>query len=235
MPRPESPPSAGSAPGADEFAELALSLHEGTGLEDTVDRVLEFAVKALSCSYAGVILVHDRRRVETVAATHPLVRDLDRIQLEEGEGPDLEVIADRHGVLIQDVATESRWPRWTSAVAATGVRSMLGTRLYTSTNVIGSLNFYDVEPDHFSSVDVDVAHMLARHAAVAMDSARDTEHLWKAIDARNLVGQAQGILMERFGIDAEQAFAVLRRYSQDRNTKLQEVAQRLVEGRTLPE
>ena len=223
------------APDADEFAELALSLHEGTTMEQTVDRVLEFAVKALSCSYAGVILVHEKARVETVAATHPVVADLDRIQLESGEGPDLEVIADRHGVLVRDVRAEQRWPSWASAVEAAGVRSMLGTRLYTTSTTIGSLNFYDTEPDRFGPEDVDVAHMLARHAAVAMDTVRDVEHLWKAIDARNLVGQAQGMLMERFGIDADQAFAVLRRYSQDKNLKLHVVARRLIDTRTLPE
>lgn len=222
-------------PDADEFAELALTLHDGSSFEDTVDLVLEFAVKALHCAYAGLILVHDRSRVETVAATHPVVADLDRIQLESGEGPDLEVIADRHGVLVNDVRTEERWPSWARAVAATGVRSMLGTRLYTTRTTIGSLNFYDPEPDRFGPEDVDVAHMLARHAAVAMDSARDTEHLWRAIDARNLVGQAQGVLMERFGLDGDQAFGVLRRYSQDHNLKLHVVAQRLVETRRLPE
>ena len=223
------------APDADEFAELALTLHEGTTLEQTVDRVLEFAVKALSCTYAGVILVHEKARVETVAATHPVVADLDRIQLESGEGPDLEVIADRHGVLVPDVRTEQRWPSWARAVEAAGVRSMLGARLYTTSTTIGSLNFYDTEPDRFGPEDVDVAHMLARHAAVAMDTVRDIEHLWRAIDARNLVGQAQGMLMERFGIDADQAFAVLRRYSQDKNLKLHVVAQRLIDTRTLPE
>ena len=222
------------APDADEFAELALTLHDGSSFADTVERVLEFAVKALSCSYAGVILVHDGSRVETVAATHPVVADLDRIQLEGGEGPDLEVIADRHGVLVPDVRSEQRWPSWAKAVAATGVRSMLGTRLYTASATIGSLNFYDTEPHRFGPEDADVAHMLARHASVAMDAARDTEHLWKAIDARNLVGQAQGMLMERYGVDAEQAFAVLRRYSQDNNVKLHVVAQRLIETRTLP-
>jgi len=223
-----------SAPGADEFAELALTLHEGTSLEDTIDRVLEFAVKALSCSYAGVILVHQKSRVETVAATHPIVEDLDRIQLEAGEGPDLELIADRPGVLVDDVRSEERWPRWTRAVAETGVRSMLGTRLYTTGSVIGSLNFYDTEAGRFGPEDVDVAHMLARHAAVAMASARDTEHLHRAIDARNLIGQAQGILMERFDLDADQAFAVLRRYSQDNNVKLHVVAERLTGTRQLP-
>lgn len=224
-----------SSPAADEFAELALTLHEGGSFAETVDRVLEFAVKALHCSYAGVILVHDRSRVETVAATHPVVAELDRIQIESGEGPDLEVIADRPGVLVPDVRSETRWPSWANAVERSGVRSMLGTRLYTTQNVIGSLNFYDPEPDRFGPEDVDVAHMLARHAAVAMDAKRDAEHLWKAIDARNVVGQAQGILMERFGLDADQAFGVLRRFSQDKNLKLHVVAQRLIETRTLPE
>ena len=61
-----------------------------------------------------------------------------------------------------------------------------------------------------------------------MSSARGNENLWKAIDARNLIGQAQGILMERFGVDAEQAFGVLRRYSQDNNLRLAVVAERLI-------
>jgi len=220
---------------AEEFAEMALSLHEVESFQDTVDRVLEFAVKALNCSYAGVIVIHERSRAETVAATHPVVADLDAIQIECGEGPDLEVIADRHGVLVPDTTREERWPTWAQRVTKTGVRSTLGTRLYTSSTVIGSLNFYDTEPDKFGAVDVDVAHLLARHAAVAMERARHTEHLWKAIDARNLIGQAQGILMERFGVEADQAFAVLRRYSQDHNLKLHLVAQRLIETRSLPE
>ena len=220
---------------AEEFAEMALSLHEVESFQDTVDRVLEVAVKALNCNYAGVIVIHERSRAETVAATHPVVADLDAIQIECGEGPDLEVIADRHGVLVPDATRDERWPTWAQRVAETGVRSMLGTRLYTSTTVIGSLNFYDTEPDKFGAEDVDVAHLLARHAAVAMERARDTEHLWKAIDARNLIGQAQGLLMERFGVEADQAFAVLRRYSQDQNIKLHLVAQRLIETRALPE
>jgi AmiR/NasT family two-component response regulator len=76
---------------------------------------------------------------------------------------------------------------------------------------------------------------MARHAAVAMASTREQDNLWKAIDARQLIGQAQGILMERFAIDADQAFTVLRRYSQDRNLKLNVVAQRLIETRRLPD
>ena len=222
-------------PDAEEFAELSLTLHDVSSFDETVERVLEFAVKALSCEYAGVILVHERSRVETVAATHPVVADLDQIQLQVGQGPDLEILSDRHGVLIRDVRTEQRWPAWAREVAGRGIRSMLGTRMYTTTTTIGSINFYDSKPNWFDEVDVDVAHMLGRHAAVALETARSEENLWKAIDARNLIGQAQGILMERFGIDAAQAFGVLRRYSQANNLKLNVVAERLIASGRLPE
>lgn len=221
-------------PDAESFAELALDLHEVSSLDETVERVLEFACKMFNCAYAGVILVHEGSRVETVASNHELVAHLDKVQLEAGEGPDIEIIADRHGVLICDISEETRWPQWTAAVEEAGIRSMLGARLYTTRKVLGSLNLYALDVDGFDEVDVDVAHMLARHAAVALESARGTEHLLRAVDARNLIGQAQGILMERFSIDADQAFGVLKRYSQDNNLKLNSVAQRLIDTGRLP-
>lgn len=215
---------------------MAVSLHEEPTLEETIERVLEFALKAVDCAYAGVIFVHGKSQVETVAATNPVVAELDRVQLEHGEGPDIDVLSDpRSTVLVTDTTQDERWPRWASAVAKSGIRSMLGIRLHTSASTIGSLNLYDPRPEHFTEEDRDVAHIFARHAAVALSSARDTANLWKAIDARRLIGQAQGILMERFDMDADQAFAVLRRYSQDHNVKLHLVADRLIQTRTLVE
>ena len=215
---------------------MALSLHDEPTLDETVERVLEYAMKAVTCAYAGVIFVHAKSRVETVAATNPLVAELDLVQVEHGEGPDLDVLTQAAGtVLVVDTRQEDRWPKWAEAVSAAGVRSMLGIRLHTSSATIGSLNLYDTRPDHFTEEDRDVAHIFARHAAVALSSARVNDNLWRAIDARQLIGQAQGILMERFAIDADQAFAVLRRYSQDRNIKLHHVAERLISTRRLPE
>lgn len=221
---------------AEELAEMAASLNDEPTLEETVERVLDYALKSIDCAYAGVIFVHAKSRVETVAATSPLVAELDKVQLEHGEGPDLDVLSDpRESVLVADTRTEERWQAWTRTVADHGIRSMLGVRLHTTSTTIGSLNLFDTRPDHFTEGDRTVAHIFARHAAVALSSARDAANLWKAIDARRLIGQAQGILMERFQVDADQAFAVLRRYSQDHNVKLHEVAQRLIETRSLAE
>jgi GAF domain-containing protein len=218
---------------AEEFAELALALHDET-VEETVEKVLEFTLKAIGCDYAGVIFVHGKHHIETAAATDPIVAKLDAMQMEIGEGPDVSVIADRLGVIVSDTRTESRWPAWAARVHDAGIRSMLSVRMYTGEETIGTLNAYSRVPDSFDLDDQAVAHVLARHAAVALGNARKIENLWLAVDARKRIGQAQGILMERFDLTADQAFAVLLRYSQDNNVKLRVVADRLVETRELP-
>ncbi|MGN6783152.1 MAG: GAF and ANTAR domain-containing protein [Marmoricola sp.] len=218
----------------EEFAQMALELNEKGSVDDTVDRVLEYALKAVNCGYAGVMIVHGRKRIETAAATSPLVAEIESLQTECGQGPDLDVLEDRYSVLVRDTRTETRWPTCARCVADKGIRSLLSVRLYTSSSTVGTLNLYDEQPDAFDAVDQDVAHVLARHAAVALSHARQTENLWQAIDARKRVGQAQGILMERYQLSEDQAFAVLMRYSQNNNMKLREVAERLISTRDLP-
>jgi len=101
--------------------------------------------------------------------------------------------------------------------------------------MMGTLNLYDSRPNHFSTSDLQVAHVLARHAAIALSRVRESENLWRAVDARKVIGQAEGILMERYALDQERAFEVLRRYSQDTNVKLRDVAQMVVDTRRLPD
>lgn len=220
---------------AEEFAEMALRLHDEPGVEETVDLVLEYALKAVGCDYAGVIFVHSKTRVETIAATDPLIERLDEIQMEAGEGPDLAALEDRVSIIVDDTATETRWPGWAAMVASAGVRSLLNVRLYTAGTTIGTLNLYSTRPHQFSTDDQQVAHILARHAAVAIGAARTEENLWQAVDARKRIGQAQGILMERYDLTPDKAFAVLLRYSQDKNIKLRAVADQLVEHGSLPD
>jgi GAF domain-containing protein len=213
---------------------MALTLHGEPSIDETVERVLEYALRAVGCDCAGVIFVHGGGRVETAAATHEVVAALDQLQVDCGEGPDLDAVSDRYSVVVSDTRRETRWPTWARRAADLGIRSMLSTRLYTSEATIGALNLYAESADAFDVDDRAVAHVLARHAAVALASARESRDLWRAIDARKLIGQAQGILMERYDLDADRAFAVLVRYSQHHNVKLREVAQRLVDTRRLP-
>jgi GAF domain-containing protein len=162
---------------AEEFAELALALHDES-VEETVELVLEFTLKAIGCEYAGVIFVHGKHNIETAAATDPIVAKLDAMQMEIGEGPDVSVIEDRLSVIVSDTRAESRWPTWAARVADAGIRSLLSVRMYTDDETIGTLNAYARQPEAFDVDDQAVAHVLARHAAVALGNARKIENLW---------------------------------------------------------
>ena len=222
-----------SSAGAQRFADLSVELHDSDGVEETVDAVVQFALQALNCSHAGVALM-TRGRTEVPAVTDAMVAEIYQFQMRTGIGPLAEVMRRRSKLLVRDTATEQRWPDWTGKVLSLGVRSVLDVPLTTSAANVGVLGLYSTEPDAFTIDDEAIADILARHASVALANARHDESMARAIDARKLVGQAMGILMERYAIDGDQAFAILKRYSQDTNTKLRDVAQTLIDTRSLP-
>jgi GAF domain-containing protein len=131
----------------------------------------------------------------------------------------LAAMASGSTVYIPDVATEDRWPDWRADVTAAKICSVLHVPMKAADQVIGVLSLYTQHPDAFTPDDEAIAYILARHASVAVATARQETSLALAVDARKLVGQAMGILMERFDVDGDRAFAILRRYSQDTNTK----------------
>jgi len=237
------PPLAGSHlggfPGSDGvvaagFAQLAVELYDAAGMAETVNRVLEYAVGAIGCDCAGVVLVHRGKGLQTAGVTDRRVEQADRLQLQYGEGPCVPMGREHHCVLVCDTVVDRRWPRWSPRVAELGLRSVLTVWLFTSRSTLGALNLYASRPGLFTTADETTGHLLARHASVAVSTVRQTSTLAQAVEAPTLISQAQGLLMERFAIDADQAFAVLRRYSQNNNVKLRIVASELVTTRRLP-
>jgi GAF domain-containing protein len=219
---------------AQELAQMALALHEQPDVEQTAERFLDYVQSTIGTQHASVVLVHRGGRLESAASTDALVEEADRLQVETGEGPSYAAIHDEESVVCcADAATDTRWLAWSAEVASVGLRSVLSVRLRTPTTTIGALNLYDKAEQRFTAADQAIAQVFADHAAVAVANARSESTLWQAIEARKLIGQAQGILMERFDLTDEQAFAVLRRYSQDTNVKLRDVAQRLIATRKL--
>jgi GAF domain-containing protein len=219
---------------AERFAQLAVDLHDSSGMEETVQAVVEFALQALNCSHAGVALIVGGRRLEIPATTDPVVAEIYALQVGGGNGP-LTVSLHEHSiVLVRDTTTDDRWPEWAAKVLELGVRSVLDVPLTTAAGTVGVLGLYSAQPDAFGPDEEAIAHILARHASVAVASARHEHNLAQAVDARKLVGQAMGILMERYNLDGDRAFAILRRYSQTTNTKLRDVALQLIETRKLP-
>jgi hypothetical protein len=173
--------------------------------------------------------------VDTAAASDQRAARADQLQYEAGQGPCLDAIWAQDTVQIDDMTTEQRYPDWARRVAEqTGIRSSLSCRLFTDKDSLGALNLYAPQPQAFAVETRGEGLAFAAQAAGALHSARDKEDLRAAMATRNLIGQAQGILMERFKMTAEQAFAVLSRISQQSNVKLRDVAQRLIDTGETP-
>jgi GAF domain-containing protein len=217
------------------FSQMALELHEQPTAEDTIERITEYAMVATGCDDAGVLLVHARNQIETASATSARVGEAHNLQIIHDEGPCLDSIEGDAMYLSPDVSVDGRWPKWGPAVADLGIRSAMSLRLETRSRRYGSLNLYANRFNAFDDDDLAVATIFVRHASVGLANAHNEEGLQVAIDARKLIGQAQGILMERYDLDEDRAFEFLRRQSQAHNVKLRHVAEWVVQHRGSPE
>lgn len=220
---------------AQSFGQLAAELHELDEVELTVDGVIQFALQAVRCTYASVVLVARNRTPQILAITDPKLANLYQSQIGAGEGPLLTVIRENDVLQIPDVPAETRWSqRWSDAVTAAGIRSAIHLPLLVAGRGEAVLSLYSEQPNGFDHDDIAIAHILAQHASVAISSVRHRVTMAQAVDARRLIGQAIGILMERYDLDGDRAFEVLKRYSQDTNRKLRDVAYELIATRNLP-
>lgn len=220
---------------AEEFADLSTQLLRERHEQPTLDRVVALAVETIeSCDYCS-ISVRTGTQVETPATTAELGQQADELQYRLGEGPCLEAIWTSDACLIDDLMAETRWPQWARLVAESGVRSVLSVRIQgPAGDALASLNLYARQPRAFDDTDLALATIFARHAGVAIYGARQHNHLTAAIQSRQLIGAAQGILMQRFGLDLDQSFELLRRYSQTYNVKLRQLAENLVRAGGIP-
>lgn len=218
----------------DGFARVALALFAPGSIPATLQRIVDVAEVVIDgCDAAGIFVVEDGRPI-TAAASSPFVTLLHGLQIESGEGPCLDASHEAATVYAADLAVERRWPTFAPLAVDAGVRSILAYVL--SPDRSSALNLYAREPAAFGPSDRAQGVLFATLARLALDSAeeraadeRRTEEFRDGLRSRELIGQAQGILMEREHISADEAFDVLRRASQRLNVKLRTVAQTLVE------
>lgn len=224
-----------NTPEAVEFADLARHLTEEHELHQATKKIVEYATKLTEAEDGGVALLGADHHLQVVAASGESVIDADHVQESLHEGPALTAARTGETCVVRDVARDGRWPLWGPIAAELGLRSAVSTCLYTGQRTLGTLNLYSREANRLDDDDVTRAQVLASHAAIAIDFIQQENGLRHAVETRNVIGQAQGLLMERYGLDARRAFEVLRRYSEDTNIKLRVVAEELVANRHLPD
>lgn len=223
----------GSATIANQLVELVANLErEQSGTAAGLHELLDNGVHHVTGSqYAGITLAEKSASVSSVVATHRYPMVLDAIQNSSGEGPCLAAAWEHHMMHIADLSSERRWLRYRRmALEQTPVRSILSFELFVDGSSMAALNFYADRPHAFNEESVEIGTVFATHIALAWSMMRRHEQFRSALASRDIIGQAKGVIMERFDIDAVEAFQLLTRVSQQSNIKLIEIAPALIES-----
>lgn len=176
----------------------------------------------------SISVVSNRSGIRSVAASSDLPSQVDALQAETGQGPCLDAAFEHETVRVADTRTETRWPAFASRAWGIGAGSMLSFQLFVEGDTLGALNLYSSEPNAFDDESERVGLLFAAHAAIAYAAANEQSHLNQALTTRDLIGQAKGVLIERFKLTGDQAFALLVSASMATNTRLRDVADQLV-------
>lgn len=224
----------GTSQGRDQlatvFAEFARSAQHQADPHLTLVEIVRAAVELVpGCDEGSISVVLGRRAVTSEAASSELPRVVDALQEKFG-GPCLDSAYEEQTVRVPDMASETRWPAFSAAAAEAGAAGMLSFQLYVEGDNLGALNLFSRTAGAFTDESEHVGLLFAAHAAVAYASSQQEAKMTQTVASRQLIGQAQGILMERHKVTAEASFAMLVRASQQRNIKLRDLAAQLTRG-----
>ena len=215
-------------------ATIARELAETDSLDGTLQKVVDLAEGYIEHCRGATLMMTQRDRIITPASTSRRAMLADHAQYATGEGPCLTAMRSHETIVMDHIHADERWPDWQRKISELGWRSMIGLRLFIAEDTLGALNLYAEEPNGFDRHSQALAQVFASHAAVAMKAAISDAGLQRALESRDIIGQAKGVLMEREHLSGQQAFERLRRLSNDRNVKLRDIAQDIAESGEVP-
>jgi GAF domain-containing protein len=214
------------------MADLARALAPPRSIEDILAEVTAAAVELIDgVDTAGILVIRDDGGFDSLATTSAVPHQLDILQMTFGEGPCVQAALADTVVCTNDFRDETRWPLYSPAVVEDGVLSGLSFKLYTADRFAGALNLFGFEPVTWDTEDETVGGVLAAQAASAILANQQERQLKTALHTRDRIGQAKGMIMQRFGVDDVRAFDMLRTLSQEQNIKLTDIAQRVIDTR----
>lgn len=213
-----------------EIARIVAQLQSESTDSDMLLRLFtKAAAEAIGSDYASITIVTNGR-IETPVMIGEIAAQSDALQQELGEGPCIRSATDDTTIWIDDMRRETRWPTFCAAAADLGIGSMACFCLYIAGEERGALNLHSTVPNAFDDESRALGQLFAAHTATAFSAVREKEQLRTALSSRDLIGQAKGMLMERYRLTPDQAFSLLARLSQDSNTKLVDIASQVVDA-----
>jgi GAF domain-containing protein len=220
---------------ADAIAKLARITLASQTLEGVLESLTKITKQAIDGAYEVSVTIEGRDSV-TAASTAAFANAVDESQYAAGYGPCLEALRTGETVVVEDQETETRWPRYSPEAAAAGVGSSVSVPLLIEDKHVAALNIYGEAPHAFSRDAVRMAEDLAVYAAVVINNAdlyfgatSKAEQMTEAMASRAVIEQAKGVLMGGRRCDADEAFGILVKLSQQSHRKLRDVAQTIID------
>jgi hypothetical protein len=211
-----------------EAAERLVKTLTPGDLDHTLSRITVAAVEVLpQVEYASITVKHSDGRLETVAPTDDVLWGVDAAQYELQQGPCYDAATDTVHVISPDLANDERFPQYAATAVAVGIRAQAGLRLFDAPRSQGALNLYSRTVGSFEDLG-SLGRLFAHQSALAIGYAQEVANLQAALRTRRTIGQAIGILMERYSLTDQRAFAFLTRLSQHGNVKLNRIAEQFV-------
>jgi len=203
-------------------------------LEATLQSITQAAVEVLpQVQFSSITMRHRDGTLDSYALTADLLRGLDERQFELKEGPCYEATTDEAYAVANNLGADERYPNYGPMAVRAGIRSQAGIRLFENNRTAGGLNLYSSQVGAFGDLQT-LAQLFAHQATIALSYSIEVKTLREAVQTRTRIGQAVGIVMERYKIPEQQAFAFLTRLSQTRNVKLRVIAEELIAAAPTP-
>jgi hypothetical protein len=213
------------------LSEAARSVGKSTSVEETLETIVHVAQQSLpGFEHVGISSIDRRGRVETRAQTGDLVRQLDELQYELREGPCVDTLRTAALVEAPHIRHDQRWPRYVPAAVQLGLKSQFAVKLYLDEEgTLGGLNIYSTSSEDIDAEVPVIAELFATQAALALGKVRELTHLNAALESREVIGKALGLIMATHQVDEKGAFAYLARLSSTSNVKMRDLAAGLLE------
>jgi transcriptional regulator with GAF, ATPase, and Fis domain len=220
------------------FSALAEIIYQGSDSNQIYAAICVAATLVVTgCDHASLLVRRDGRYV-TVGASDSIAQRIDDMERLAGDGPCVDAIEEETPQVETDLTKPNQWPELAKRIIAeTPVRGAMGFRILVDKRKTGALNLFSDTAGVFDTESAGQAVVLASFASVAINAVaqgEDVSTLRRGLLSNREIGKAVGMLMMLYGVDEQEAFNILRRYSQDLNIKLADVARTVIDSRGKP-
>jgi GAF domain-containing protein len=206
-------------------------------VEDAMREIVQTTHTVFSVDGAGLMLTDTEQRLRGVAASDQRFTHLEDLQIEHGQGPCIEAFDTKQLVGTQDLEAEQRWPGFSAAAVARDVRAVLASPLPYNQDAVGVVAVLSEQRRPWSAESelgllafTDLAALLIASMMQGEQHSLLTQQLQGALDSRQVIEQAKGVLMGTKGISARAAYDELRAQARAERRKLAAVCTEIVDG-----